>query len=352
MLLCGHGLQRRVGLQVVLQVFQVGHAAQDGQYACRCPGKTERPGGDAQLRKALFEASHDVFGHLGEASSEERFHDDGGDVPFLQLGIEVVGVDIVARGIAPVEVVELYLHEVPVYPVVHGEHLVEHVLRAVEGEAQVADASCLALLHEVVYHPVLNVALAEGLDASVPDGMEEVVVDVVDLELLERPSVHGDGVLTGVVGEVGQLGGDEELVPRMPLESESGGTFGPSLYVDGGGVIVVHAVCHGVVNQFVHGVLVDDVAPLLRGRQGGPAHAAVTEEGHALACLGVGAVVHLAHGHGAGTCFIVSRTFRSASCQGRRSGGGGADADNLQEVSAGHIFFVHDLNGLRVDVAC
>ena len=92
-------------------------------------------------------------------------HDDDGDAALVQLLIQVRGVGVPpAVGVVPVHEVHLDLDEVPmVLPaVVQADEFVELAGRAVEGEAQVADAARLLFLDEEIHHSVLHVALFES----------------------------------------------------------------------------------------------------------------------------------------------------------------------------------------------
>ena len=259
-------------------MFHVSHAAQYCQYIRERACKAESPRGYTRFGAALLEACHEVFGQLGQTSAQQRFHDDGRYVAFLQFGVEVVGVNVASRSIFPVYIVQLNLYEVPVHLVVHGQNFVEYILCAVEREAQVTDATCLAFLHQEIDHAIFNVAGAESLDAAVANGVQQVVVDVVHLQFLERAVVHGNGVLARIVGEVGQFGSHEELLARMTLQGDAGRFFRPTLYIDRRRVVVVHTMSHSIVYQFVHGILIDDVAAFFGSREGGPAHAAVAQQ--------------------------------------------------------------------------
>ncbi len=76
-----------------------------------------------------------MVGHIREASSEQRLHDDGGNTAFDEFVVEIFGI-CVARlrvyFVFPVEIVELYLNEIPFIFVVVGKQAVEHVDVAVE----------------------------------------------------------------------------------------------------------------------------------------------------------------------------------------------------------------------------
>ena len=65
-----------------------------------------------------------------------------------------------------------------------GQNLVKHFLFAVEREAEVADATCLALLHQVVHHAILHIALLE-FEHRTAYGMQQIIVDIVRLQLLQ-----------------------------------------------------------------------------------------------------------------------------------------------------------------------
>ena len=82
-----------------------------------------------------------ILGDIDKTTAQQWFHDNTRDMTLLELSIEVVGVGIVRiylLGMFPVEVVELYLYEVPFILVVLGEEIVEDLYVTVIGEAEVA----------------------------------------------------------------------------------------------------------------------------------------------------------------------------------------------------------------------
>ena len=115
--------------------------------------------------------------------------------------------------------------------VVGLDKFVELRLGSVEGEAHVADAAGLALLHQELHHAVVYVALAEGRVAAASDGVHQVVVKVVRLQLVEGIPVHLLGCLRGCVVEVGQLGGNIIGVAGIAAEGYSGSLFALALEV-------------------------------------------------------------------------------------------------------------------------
>ena len=290
-LLVGEGYEGAEGVEVVLQVLHIGHAAEGCEHAFGCAGKAECPGGDATLGLALLQTGHDVVGHLGEASAEQRLHDDDGDAAVVEVVVEFLGGGI---GELPVGIVHLNLHEVPMVLVVERHEAVPRVGVAVEGEAEIANLSLLALFQKEVHHAVIDIAAVEGRDASSSsDGVEKIVVNDIDLKLAEGLLVHGHTAFAGIVAEVRELSGYIIFVAGMACEGDTGSCLTLSLQIDGRAVEVVDAVLDGVIDEGVDGFLVDDVASVLVLFHG-PAHAAVAEDGDLVARVGVDAVGHAA----------------------------------------------------------
>ena len=94
----------------------------------------------------------------------------------------------------PVEIVELYLHEVPVVValVVPLQQGVEDRDVAVVAEAQVAYLAGLFLLHEPVEQAILGIAVVKLLGAVVAHAhaVQQQVINIIDLQLLERVVEH------------------------------------------------------------------------------------------------------------------------------------------------------------------
>ena len=234
-LLVRERVERAVGGEIVLQVLHAGHAAQYGQHPGERPRKTEGPRGDAPFGFALLEARHDVVGHVREAPAQQRFHDDGRDAALLQLAVEVLGIGVPLvdlLGVAPVEVVELDLHEIPLVAIVFGEHAVEHADVAVVGEPEVADTPGLAFGQQEIEHAVVDVAGFELLHAVAAhaDAVQQQVVDVVGPEFAERVAVHlHRGFAAPRCGrEVRQFGGDVVALARIAGKRRSRGPLGES----------------------------------------------------------------------------------------------------------------------------
>ena len=97
-------------------MLHVGHAGEHGQHAVGSSCETESPRGHTTLRLALFHLGGYVVRHVGKTSAKEWFHYYGWNSTFFQFSIKIHGIGV-ARvylvSVVPVEVVELYLHEVP-----------------------------------------------------------------------------------------------------------------------------------------------------------------------------------------------------------------------------------------------
>ena len=109
----------------------------------------------------------------------------------------------------------------------------------------------------------------------------------------------------------------------MAFQGDACGLFAPALHVDGGCVVIVHSVCHGIVYQAVYLVLVYQVSfPVGRG-DGGPAHTSVTQDGYSVLFLsGEVAVGHfIRRDRSEGLC-VRPGFFRTGGASLQEAGGG------------------------------
>ena len=161
----------------------------------------------------------------------------------------------------PVDVVHLDLAEVPLVLAVALEAPLEHLGVAVEGEAEVADALLLAQFHAPVERAVLEVALREGLEPAVADGVEEVVVDVVGLEELQRLLEHLPALVERILlrREVGELRRHDVVASRIAAcrERPTEARLGPAHAVGRRGVEVVDPAVEHELHLRIEEFLVD-----------------------------------------------------------------------------------------------
>ena len=130
---------------------------------------------------------------------------------------------------SPVEIVELYLHKVPLILVMLREQIVEHSDVSVIRESEVAYSSSLALGEQEVEYAVIHISLGifgHGIPTS-SNCMQQHIVDVIHLQFLQRVAIHRYGCFaTACVGsEVGQFGGNEILIAWMATECDARGTL-------------------------------------------------------------------------------------------------------------------------------
>ncbi len=347
LLVFGDGFQRTIRQQVVFQVLHVGHAAEHGQHTFGRTGIAECPRRDAVLRVALLHFLCQILRHVCQSASEQRLHDDRRDAPLLQFVVEIDGIGIAVVDFVsplPVEVVELYLHKVPLALVMAGEEVVEHLDIAMVGEAEILDASSLAFSQHEVEHAVVQIARRETLHASLPYGMEQIIVDVIHTQFLERVAIHLDRLLAAprLLTEVRQLGGNEIFVARVATEGYSRTVFRHSLTVGRRRVEIVDAMLDGIVHKTIDHLLVDGVVTLASdGFAAGvrQSHHSKPKERHLITRLGIGAESHFAFRRFHLLFIIIDNGFFRLLASGKReSCGYCSGTEYLQEVSAGYIF--------------
>ena len=110
------GNKRRIGRDILFEVLQIRHTREDGQHAFGISRKAERPRSRRIAAVFLAHLGGDSVRLFGKTTAQQRLHDHCWNTTFVQLRVEVIGIGV-ARvdlvGIMPIEVVQLYLHEVP-----------------------------------------------------------------------------------------------------------------------------------------------------------------------------------------------------------------------------------------------
>ena len=217
-LLGGAFLEGREGRQVLLDVRCARHAGEDGEHVGERPAESEGPSGERGLGVAgrQFVRQRPVVSC--EASAEKRLHHDDGDLAVRQrlvqiLCVEVAVVDLL--GVAPIDVVHLDLAEVPFVLRVVLDAPLERLRVSVERKSKVANLALFAQLKAPVRRTVRDVALRERVEAAVAYRVQEVEVDVVSPQELQRVREHLLGLFKRILPgrEVGELRRDEEIIP-------------------------------------------------------------------------------------------------------------------------------------------
>ena len=95
----GERHKRRVGSEVVPEVFHIGHSAQYSQHILRSAGKAERPRRHAFRWHSFLEFIDNAVRELRERASAQRFHNHDRNSALLKFPIHVVGVAVPAVGV-------------------------------------------------------------------------------------------------------------------------------------------------------------------------------------------------------------------------------------------------------------
>ena len=247
------------GGEVVVELVQIGHAAEADLDAGEALEPSEGPGGDGPVGMGGLEHGLGLGGELGQTAPADGFHDHHRDTPGgngLILGL--------GGAVDPVEVIELDLDEVPLALV---EHFVEGLQAGVGGEAQIADLALRLVLAEVVYAAAGEIFF----DIAVAHGMEEVEVQIIGAELFAL--LREDGLVVGV-GVVAELGGQAVAAAVIGREGLPQEGLRAAAVVAVGGVEVVDALGQSLVDDLLGAVIVDGrVGLIVHSRQAHIAHA-------------------------------------------------------------------------------
>ena len=134
---------------------------------------------------------------LSESAAEQWLHYHHRYVTLMQFVVEIFGIGVarIARlGMLPVEIVHLYLHEVPanLALVLHLQKMVKYLHISVIGESEITYIAFLALILKEIEHAVVDEAVVKLLYTTHSHTMKQHVVDIVDLQLLQRFAVYVD----------------------------------------------------------------------------------------------------------------------------------------------------------------
>ncbi len=178
-------------------MLHVGHAAEHRKHTFGSSGVTESPRSHAVVGTALLVLLLDVLVDLSESAAEQWLHYHHRYVTLMQFVVEIFGIGVarIARlGMLPVEIVHLYLHEVPanLALVLHLQKMVKYLHISVIGESEITYIAFLALILKEIEHAVVDEAVVKLLYTTHSHTMKQHVVDIVDLQLLQRFAVYVD----------------------------------------------------------------------------------------------------------------------------------------------------------------
>ena len=204
----------------------------------------------------------DIRRRFGKASAEETFHDDHRNA-FFPGQFKTPGPGLVVD----VHEVVLDLDHVPVIVI---EDRLKLLIRAVEGEALVADFARF-------FHVVKELRRADGLEVFpffLIDAVHEIEIDVVGLELAEllgKKRFHGCPVMHRFTGHLGRNGYPVAVTVPEGFAQHDLGCFAQ---IDIRGVKIRHAAVNRPADEGNRFLLVNHTVPGCRAVK---AHAAQTE---------------------------------------------------------------------------
>ena len=235
-------------------------------------GKADGKGGGGGVGVQGGEHLPHSGGGIGQLATLHRLHHHHRLVVGHRHLVAAAGLHL---GVLPVQIVDLKLDEVHLR--VLGEHLLQQLGGAVEGEARLTDVPFRLLLLDKgeAVQPLGDLVVL------VVDAVEQIVVEKLHAAALELELEHVGLLLGGGLFQLGQgqLGGQGEGVPGVPLHQAAVHRLltGASV-VEVGGVKVGKAPLQKQVHHLAHLGEVDGSVVL--GIQKGEAHTAKTKFFH------------------------------------------------------------------------
>ena len=162
------------------------------------------------------------------------------------------------RGMSPVEIVHLYLHEVPVVFILMVEQPIECAHIPMIGESQMTYTSGLSLFEEVIEEVIVKETAFEVVHPSPTDAMQEVVVDVIDFQSFKRPEVHLFGLVEvpHIGSLIGHFGGDIEFLSWMTSQRIACEFLRPAPHIHGSSIKIIDTMSDGVIHHLIDLVLI------------------------------------------------------------------------------------------------
>ena len=182
----------------------------------------------------------------------------------MQFGIKVFRIGIFRIylfRVLPVQIIEFYLHEVPMVLslVVPSERPIEYRDVAMVGKTEITDASGSLLLHQIVQYTIIDKATIELLHTTPGAyGVKKKVVHIVRLQLLKRILEHLYGSLAtpSLGSEVGKLRGYEVTASVITLQGIARSLFGKPFTISRRRVEIIYPMLQRIVYLTVDHLLV------------------------------------------------------------------------------------------------
>ena len=159
-----------------------------------------------------------MSGHIREAPSQQRLHNDRRNIALHQFIIQIIRIHIASRSMFPIHIIKLYLYKIPFHLIMQGQRIIICIYRTMKRESQITDTPCLPFLQQKFHHSIINIPCFESLCSATADGVEQIVINIIRLQILERLAIHSNGILTAIIAEIRQLGSNEQLLTRMTFQ--------------------------------------------------------------------------------------------------------------------------------------
>ena len=94
-------------------MLHISHPAQNRQYTGATSRKPKCPRSDTRPNLTLLQPRGYMIGYLRKSSTQQRFHNNSRNIPFLQFSIKIIGIHVSPRSMFPIHVIQLNLHKIP-----------------------------------------------------------------------------------------------------------------------------------------------------------------------------------------------------------------------------------------------
>ena len=215
------------------------------------------------IRARFFQDAVGFLTQAGESAAAHRLHHDDGDAILREdfiLALRVLKL--------PVEVVQLNLGEIPLAVF---DDLAQNLRGIVEGEAEMADASGLLFLHQIL----IDAMLFHGFQVCGVHGVAQVEVKVLHLAAAELIFKNTFGILGGIDHPHRHFRCEMEAFTRILFQSLADEQLGIALVIAVGCVEIIHAALIGEVDDLLCLGTVNGFAALYLGQT----HAAESQHG-------------------------------------------------------------------------
>ena len=214
--------------------------------------------------------SHIGIAQLGKFAAAHRLHHPDGNIVLGEQFTLALG--ILQR---PIQIVQLNLAEFNVLAV-NIQKLLDGIVGCMGGKAQMTDAALLFLLHKVIHDAPLGRGVGgHGKFAHV---VQQIEIKILHAALFELVFKNVSGVIGGGKLMAGILVRQIIAFAGILFEDTADDHFAQTAVIGVGGIEIVNAVRHGVIDHFFGVLLID----LIGAGDEGQTHGAKAQQGQLL----------------------------------------------------------------------